>query len=195
MRILRILTFASLILMLVPSVSAQSRQHKHTAESEDPEQLGEVHFPVSCHAAAQQEFNRAVAMLHSFWYQRAEKAFVVVAQKDPSCAMAYWGIAMSRFRQLWGRPSPEDVRVGQTALEKGKTAGAKSEREHGYINALKQFYKDADKLDHLTRMVAYENAMEEQYRRYADDSEAAIFYALALLGTAYSSPQDTTYAR
>ena len=134
-------------------------------------------------------------MLHSFWYQRAEKAFAAVARKDPSCAMAYWGIAMSRFHPLWEKPSPEDVRVGQTALEKAKTVGAESEREHGYINALEQFYKDADKLDHLAQMVAYENAMEEQYRRYADDSEAAIFYALALLGTAYSSPQDTTYAR
>ena len=192
---LRILVFASLALAWVPLVSAQSQQHTHEADSGEVGQLGQVNFPVSCNAAARQEFTRAVAMLHSFWYQRAEKTFAAVAQKDPSCAMAYWGIAMSRFRQLWEKPSPEDVRVGLAALEKAKTAGAESERERGYINALEQFYKDADKLDHLTQMVAYENAMGEQYRRYADDSEAAIFYALALLGTAYSSPQDAMYAR
>ena len=194
MRSLRILVFASLALALVPWVSAQSQQHTHEADSGEVGQLGQVNFPVSCNAAAQQQFTRAVAMLHSFWYQRAEKAFAAVARKDPSCAMAYWGIAMSRFHPLWEKPSPEDVRVGQTALEKAKTVGAESEREHGYINALEQFYKDADKLDHLARMVAYEKVMEEQYRRYADDSEAAIFYALAVLGTAYSSPPDKSYA-
>ena len=161
MRSLRILVFASLALAVVPLVSAQSQQHRHEADSGGVGQLGQVNFPVSCNAAAQQGFTRAVAMLHSFWYQRAEKAFAAVAQKDPSCAMAYWGIAMSRFHQLWEKPSPEDVRVGQTALEKAKTVGAESEREHGYINALEQFYKDADKLDHLTRMVAYEKVMEE----------------------------------
>ncbi len=102
---LRILVFASLALALVPLVSAQSLQHRHEADSGEVGQLGQVNFPVSCNAAAQQEFTRAVAMQHSFWYQRAEKAFAAVAQKETSCAMAYWGIAMSRFCQLWGRPS------------------------------------------------------------------------------------------
>ncbi|MCH8948428.1 MAG: hypothetical protein IH789_12525 [Acidobacteria bacterium] len=179
--------------LLAVVLTARAQEHQHPAG--DVQKLGQVVFSTSCTAEVQEDFNRAVAMLHSFWYQTSEKAFAAVAQKDPSCAMAYWGIAMSRFHQLWEKPSPEDVRVGQTALEKAKTVGAESEREHGYINALEQFYKDADKLDHLAQMVAYEKAMEEQYRRYADDSEAAIFYALALLGTAYSSPPDKTYAR
>lgn len=179
------------LLAVVPEARAQEHQHP----AGDVQKLGQAVFSTSCAAEVREDFNRAVAMLHSFWYQTSEKAFVAVTQKDPSCAMAYWGIAMSRFHPLWEKPSPEDVRVGQAALEKAKTAGAKSEREHGYINALEQFYKDANKMGHLNRMVAYEKAMEEIYQRYADDSEAAIFYALALLGTAYSSPPDKSYAR
>jgi hypothetical protein len=104
------------------------------------------------------------------------------------------GHGLSRFHQLWEKPSPEDVRVGQTALEKANTVGAKSERERGYITALEQFYKDAN-MDHLSRMAAYEKAIEKLYRRYVDDAEATIFYALAVLGTAYSSPPDKSYAR
>lgn len=195
MRILRMLSFACLTLVLVPGALARSGQHEHQVESGDPEQLGEVHFPVSCNAAAQQEFNRAVAMLHSFWYYEAEKAFSGVAQKDPDCAMAYWGIAMSRFRQLWTKPDAEDLRVAQEALQKAKTAGTPSKRERNYINALEQFYQGADQVDYLTRKKEYENAMEELAQRYAEDAEATIFYALALLGTAYFSPKDATYAR
>ena len=179
------------LLAVVPAARAQEHQHP----AGDVQELGQAVFSTSCTAEVREDFNRAVAMLHSFWYQTSEKAFAAVAQKDPSCAMAYWGIAMSRFHQLWGKPSPENVRVGQAALEKAKTVGAKSERERGYINALGQLYKDANKVDHLNRMVAYERAMEELSQRYSDDSEAAIFYALSLLGTAYSSPPDKTYAR
>ncbi len=179
------------LLASVPTAWAQEHEHR----AGDVQQLGQVVFSTSCAAEVQEDFNRAVAMLHSFWYQTSEKAFAGIAQKDPSCAMAYWGIAMSRFHQLWEKPSPEDVRVGQAALEEAKTAGANAERERRYINALEQFYKDAKELDHLTRMAAYEKAMKGLYQRYADDSEAAIFYALAVLGTAYSSPPDKTYAR
>ncbi|MFQ5890568.1 MAG: hypothetical protein ACE5JR_11020 [Gemmatimonadota bacterium] len=173
--------------------AARAQEHQHPAG--DAQGLGRAVFATSCTAEVQQDFNRAVAMLHSFWYQTSEKAFAAIVQKDPSCAMAYWGIAMSRFRQLWDQPGPEDVRVGLAALERAKTAGAKSERERGYVNALGQFYKDADKVDHLSRMMAYERAMEELHLRHADDPEAGIFYALAVLGTAYSSPPDKTYAR
>ncbi len=179
------------LLASVPTAWAQEHEHR----AGDVQKLGQVVFSTSCAAEVQEDFNRAVAMLHSFWYQTSEKAFAGIAQRDPSCAMAYWGIAMSRFHQLWEKASPEDVRVGQGALEEAKTAGANAERERRYINALEQFYKDAKEVDHLTRMVAYEKAMKGLYRRYADDSEAAIFYALALLGTAYSSPPDKTYAR
>ncbi len=179
------------LLAVVPGAGAQDHQHPPG----DVQELGQAVFSTSCTAEVKEDFNRAVAMLHSFWYQTSEKAFAAVAQKDPSCAMAYWGIAMSRFHQLWNKPSLEDVRVALATLEKARTAGENSARERGYINALEQFYKDANKVDHLSRMMAYEEAMEELHRRYVDDSEAAIFYALAMLGSAYSSPPDKTHAR
>ncbi len=100
------------LLAVVPAASAQEHQHP----AGDVQKLGQVVFSTSCTAGVQEDFNRAVAMLHSFWYQTSEKAFAAVAQKDPSCAMAYWGIAMSRFHTLWDKPGLEDVRVGLAAL-------------------------------------------------------------------------------
>ncbi len=195
MRSLTALVFASLALALVPGVSAQDQQHEHAVESGDPGQLGEVHFPVSCTAHAQQDFNRAAAMLHSFWYEAAEQAFSVVAEKDPNCALAHWGVAMSRFRQLWEEPTPEDLAIAQDALRKARMARPRSDRERGYIDALAHVYQDAETVDYPTRKAAYEDAMEDLSRLYTDDSEATIFYALAILGSAYSSPPDRSYAR
>ncbi len=179
--------------VLAGVTTAWAQAHDHPPG--DPQQLGVAVFPTSCAAGVHDEFNRAVAMLHSFWYQTSEKAFARVAQEDPKCAMAYWGVAMSRFHPLWEKPNTEDLHVGQAALEQARTAGAKTERERDYINALSQFYHDAERVDHLLRMEAYEGAMAALFERYPDDSEAAIFYALAVLGVAYSSPRDSTYAR
>jgi tetratricopeptide (TPR) repeat protein len=133
-------------------------------------------------------------MLHSFWYPVAEKAFTEITQREPTCGMAYWGVAMSRFHPLWSKLSPADVEAGQAALEKARTM-VKTDRELAYVNALTEIYRNADKVDHLTRLQAYEKAMDGLQRRYSDDSEAAIFYALSLLGTAYWSPADKTYLR
>ena len=119
------------LLAVVPEARAQEHQHP----AGDVQEVGQAAFSTSCTAEAGESINRAVAMLHSFWYQTSEKAFAAVADKDPSCAMAYWGIAMSRFHQLWGRPSQEDVRVGEAALGKAKTAGVKSERERAASRA------------------------------------------------------------
>lgn len=179
------------LLAVVPTAPAQEHQHR----AGDVEQLGQADFPTSCSAEVQDEINRAVAMLHSFWYQASEEAFVAITGIDPGCAMAYWGKAMSRFHQLWQKPSPEDVSIGQTALQKAEAIGAKTAREHDYVDALQQLYSDADEVDHVTRMMAYEKAMQELHRTYPDDAEAAIFYALSLLGTAYSSPPDKSFGR
>ncbi len=183
---------ASVFLAFAAGVRAQEHQHQH--EAGDVPKLGRVVFPTSCAAEVQEDFNRAVAMLHSFWYQAAEKAFAGVAEKDPACGMAYWGVAMSHFHPLWEKLSPADVEAGQAALEKARAA-AEAERERDYINALALVYRNADKSDYLSRLMAYEKAMEEVHRRHPDDSEAAIFYALSLLGTAYWSPADKTYTR
>jgi hypothetical protein len=161
-------------------------------EGRPSEQLGQVHFPISCSAAAQQQFDRAVALLHSFWYEEAVKAFTEVTQTDANCAMGYWGIAMSLWYPLWYPPSPAALQQGAAAVARAQALQAPTERERAYITAIAAFYNDADKFDHRTRAVAYEKAMEQVHRQYPDDREAAIFYALALDATAV--PTDKTYA-
>jgi tetratricopeptide (TPR) repeat protein len=162
-------------------------------EAKPGEKLGTVHFDTSCSATAQPQFERAVAMLHSFWFQAGLDAFAEVAQTDPGCAMAHWGTAMI----WWGNPlagpaSPKGLKEGWAAVERAKAVGAKTPREAGYVAAVEAFFKDADKVDHRTRALAYEKAMEKLARQYPDDAEAAIFYALALNVTLV--PTDKTYA-
>ena len=164
-------------------------QHEHPAG--EPEKLGKVNFPVSCDAAVQPQFNRAVAMLHSFWYEKAIEEFAAIAKKDPACSMAYWGIAMALYHPIWEAPGPAALKQGSEAVAKAKLAVPKTARERDYITAIETFYKDSDKMDHRTRALAYEKAMGQLHARYPDDREAAIFYALALQGSA--SPTDKTY--
>lgn len=171
-------------------VSTAVAQHEHPAG--DPTKLGIVAFPVSCDPSVQPQFNTAIAMLHSFWYEKAHDTFDAVAEKDPGCGMAYWGIAMTYYHQIWSAPGPADLKAGGSALEKARTAGARTQRERDYIGALATFYSDSDKLDHRTRALAYEKAMDQLQARYPEDHEAAIFHALALL--AASDPTDKTYA-
>jgi hypothetical protein len=155
------------------------------------ETLGGVHFPISCAPAVQADFERAVLLLHSFWYEEAVKAFTAITTNDPSCAMGYWGIAMSLYHPLWAPPDPATLQKGAAAL--GKTRGlTATPREKDYIAAIETYYRDSDKLDHRARALAYEKAMAQLHDRYPDDREAAVFYALALNGTAL--PTDKTYA-
>jgi hypothetical protein len=157
------------------------------------ERVGTVSFPVSCNAAAQERFVRAVAILHSFWYEEAEKAFAAVAAADPACAMAWWGVAMSHWHPLWDSPTAAALAAGAAAVAKAEAAQAKTERERGYIAAIAVFYKDSGKLDHKSRALAYEAAMANLHQTYPDDRESAIFYALALDATAL--PTDKTFAK
>ncbi len=164
-------------------------QHEHGGE---PGKLGKVNFEVSCEASIQPEFNRAVAMLHSFWYAKAEEAFAGIAETDPACGMAWWGVAMTHYRPLWEMPGAADLKLGREASERARAAGTKTERERGYITAIGIFYKDFETRDHATRALAYEKAMEELHARNAGDREAAIFYALAVRANA--QPGDKSYA-
>src|SRR6059036_647689 len=157
------------------------------------DKVGTVHFATSCSAAVQQDFERAVAMLHSFWFSASTSAFSAIAQSDPACGIAHWGVAMNLLGNPFGWPPSEAaLKQGWAAVEKAKAAGAKTDRERDYIAAIETFYKDADKLDHRTRALAYEQAMERLSLRFPDDREAAVFYALALNATAL--PTDKTYA-
>ena len=166
--------------------------HSHEAARQG-EQFGQVHFAVSCDAAAQAQFDRAVALLHSFWFAPAMKTFMSVSDFDPACAMAHWGVAMSLLGNpfTWP-PSPQALKDGWAAVAKASSIGAKTPREQAYMSAIEAFYKDAETVEHRTRALAYEKAMEHLARQYPNDREAAIFYALALNATAL--PTDKTYA-
>src|SRR5678815_2318255 len=151
----------------------------HHHEDLTPEQLGTVHFPVSCSASSQKAFARGVALLHSFWYEEAEKEFVQIAKDDPTCAMAHWGVAMSLWHQLWDQPNAATVKRGRAELKKAQALHPGTDRERDYITAFSVFYRK--KGDHEERAKAYSQAMEGVYQRYPGDLEAAAFYALSLL--------------
>lgn len=161
----------------------KDKDHHHHEDLTET-QLGTVHFPVSCVASVQQPFQRGVALLHSFWYEEAEKEFLDIAKADPKCAMAHWGVAMSLWHQLWNQPDAKVIARGAKEIKTGqklqKTAGA---REQAYLAAVKAFYSGSKKRDYKTRAAAYSGAMRKTYEAYPDDHEAAAFYALSLLAS------------
>jgi tetratricopeptide (TPR) repeat protein len=155
------------------------------AHGDDPktkkEKLGTVLFKTSCSPQAQKEFEVALARLHSFHFPETIKAFSAVPQTDPSCAIAYWGLAVSiRPNPLVGPWDAATLKRGLEAVEKGQSIGAKTERERDWLAAIHEFYKDFDKVDQDTRTKNYEKAMEALTRKYPADVEAKVFHALAL---------------
>lgn len=153
--------------------------------------FGNVKFSVSASPGVRKVFDQAIAMLHSFEYEESEKAFAAVINKDPSCAMAYWGVAMSNFHPLWEPPREDELEKASKAIAIAQSIKNKSAREADYISAISAFFRNWKKLDHKTRSLNYEKAMEEVYRKYPDDKEAGIFYALALNATA--DPTDKSH--
>ena len=179
----------SLCLALLPCASAQE-MHNHPA----PEKLGRVSFPISCAPSVQQEFNRGVALLHSFAYTAAENTFQNVADQDPKCAMAHWGMAMTYFHQLWEPPlAPETISIGLKEIRLAHSIEGGTEREHQFIRALAMVYLNYATVPYSTRASNYQHAMGDLARENRKDVEAQVFYALALLANA--SPADKTHAR
>lgn len=157
------------------------------------DKLGKVTFPTSCDPAVQAQFERGVAMLHSYWFTEGRKAFDAVVQRDPKCAMAYWGLAVNYLgNSLAGAPLPRDLVAASDVLEKARAAGAKTQRERDWIEAIGAYYRDHDKVPLNTRMAAYTKAMEQLTQRYPDDFEAWTYYALTLQASAPKN--DKTYA-
>src|SRR5262249_23863966 len=152
------------------------------------------HFPTSCKPNVQPVFDQALAMLHSFAYVKAASVFQEVSAKDPRCGMAQWGVAMTYFHTIWGPPTDDEFATGRTAAQKAATLGAPSARERDFIAAIGTYYQ-GDGVAHPARVVAYEKAMAGVAERNPKDHEAAIFHALAILGVAYNSPPDKTYAK
>ena len=179
MRITRSKTLAVLLATmatcsLVPPITAQ--EHHHTTQPE-MERLGTVSFPITCKASVQAPFERGVALLHSFGYNAAQAQFQQIESEDPACAMAYWGEAMTLYRQLWDRPTKEDLQRGSALIERAQRIGGKTDRERGYIEAAAAFYTNDKAATYQVRSAAYSQALERLRERFPDDDEAAIFYA------------------
>ena len=185
-----VLTFGFVLRFAAPSAGQQPAQHDHPAPAGG---LGAVHFETSCAPDTRQEFDRGIALLHSFWFSAAIESFNTVLKGDPRCVMAHWGIAMS----WWSNPfagvrSPEALRAGVMAIDAARASGGGTAREQAYVDAVDALFRNASTIDQRTRTVAYERAMAALASRYPDDVEARIFYALALDQTAL--PTDKTYA-
>ena len=174
------LLVSSLALLFVSGASAQ-------------EKLGNVSFPTSCDPKVQAQFERGVAMLHSYWFTEGGKVFDAVAKQDPNCVMAYWGYAVNLLgNSLVGPPPAKDAQMAWEALERARAIGAKTPRERDWIEALSAYYRDYDKVSVDDRLLAYTKAMEQMTQRYPDDFEAWAYYALTLQASAPKT--DKTYA-
>jgi len=177
------------VLLVFPAAPAMTQEHQHG----HGEKLGEVHFAISCNEAAQREFNRAVALLHSFQFNRAIEGFNAALGEDPTCAIAYWGIALSDWSNPFAPGSKDSgqLRLGRENAERGKSLGAKTDRERGYLAAVGKLYTGFEITPQRTRLLAYRDAMADVAAKYPEDHEARIFYALAL--AVAEDPADKSY--
>ena len=157
------------------------------------QQLGSLAFTISGPDSIQPAFILGVKLLHSFEYDEAEKVFAGIIDKQPDCAMAYWGIAMSNFHPLWTPPSVAELTKGSKAIAIAQSIPKVSDKEAAYIDAISAFYTNWDKVDHRSRCINFEKAMEQLHTTYPDDHEAAALYALAL--DAAADPTDKTFQK
>jgi len=185
----RLTTSAALSLMLAARADAQEHAH----DGAHGEQIGRVTFATSCRPDAQARLERGVALLHSFWYEKAADSFRGAVAADSSCAMGYWGQAMSLLHPLWTPPLGPDLAAGLAASERG-LALARTPRERDYLTAIRAYYADYDGTDAKTRLVSYSQTMDGVRRRHPRDREAAIFYALSLIALGQANPTDTTFS-
>ena len=178
------------VLLTFAAARGMAQEHQHG----NGEKLGAVHFATSCNEVAQMEFNRAMALLHSFQFSRAIDGFNVVLADDPTCAIAYWGIALSDWTNPFA-PGIKDngqLQLGRENVERGQSVGAKTERERAYLAAVGKLYADFESSPQQARLLAYRDAMRDVAAKYPQDHEAQIFYALAL--AASEDPADKTFA-
>jgi tetratricopeptide (TPR) repeat protein len=179
----------AIVLMLSAQAVAQEEHHNHPA----PERLGAVHFANSCAPVVTAAFDRAVALLHSFAYDAADQGFADVAARDPTCAMAHWGRAMTHYHQLWAPPTPPELTAGAAEIGKAAALLARTPRERALIAALAVYYADADHSSPAVRALRYSDAMATIARDNRDDDEVQVLFALSLIATA--PPADRVHAR
>src|SRR5436190_863952 len=199
-------TFLGGTALVVVSVVGLSVDAANPAAPEpgDLRAAGTVDFPVSCAPEVQTEFTRGVALLHSFFYEESRRIFTGIAAKDPTCAMAQWGIAMTWWHPIWTPPTSDEMSAGKAAAGKAMAMKAGTDREQLFITALNAYYSTPDgpkgevgqschgPVGPRDRVVAYEKGMRKLYDRYPDDFEVQTFYALAVLAAGYANPTDTT---
>ena len=185
---MKVCLIAGFLLLFSCFLLADDEGHHH--EELTDAQVGIVHFPSSCAASVQKPIERGVAMLHSFWYEEAEKEFQQIEKDDPKCAIAHWGVAMSLWHQLWNRPDQSTLERGLAELQAGRKLHT-SRRERQYIGALTAFYSHPSR-SYQKRVTAYSRAMEQVSSHNPNDHEAAAFYALSLLAS--EPDHDTTNA-
>ena len=177
------------LLLLLNGKAGSGQEHGPHGATES---LGTVEFQASCTAAARESFTRGVALLHSFTYQESAEAFREAGTRDPRCAMAHWGLAMTEYHQMWEPyPGPAELQRGAAEIQKARELKPATQREKDYVEALGKFYDGWEQRGHAARAKAYQDAMEGVHERNPKDQEAAIFYALALEATA--APEDKTY--
>ena len=205
---MRIRTFfggAVFLAVLIGGLTALDAETSVAPEPGDLRAAGTVDFKVSCAPEARSEFIRGVALLHSFFYEEARRIFTAVAAKDPNCAMAQWGIAMTWWHPIWTPPTPDEMSAGKAAIQKAMAMKGGTDLERGFITALNAYYNSADSpttgevgqschgpVGPRDRVMAYEKAMCALSERYPDDVETQTFYALAVLSVGYANPTDTT---
>src|SRR5882724_124715 len=186
-------------------------RNAHSATAPEPGDLrgvGKVTFPITYSPEVQSDFARGVALLHSFFYEEARRIFTSVAERDPKCAMAQWGIAMTWWHPIWTPPTPDEMKAGKAAIEKAMAMNAGTDRERGFITALNVYYNTPDSsstapvgqschgpVGPRDRVIAYEKAMHQLRDKCPDDFEVQTFYAFAVLGVGYATPNDTRLSK
>ena len=204
-------SFSPRVLLLIGLASSLTLRHVECATVPEPGDLraaGKVEFPVSCTPAVQSEFSRGVALLHSFFYEEARRVFTSVAERDPKCPMAQWGIAMTWWHPIWTPPRPDEMSAGKAAIEKAMALNAGTDRERGFITALNVYYNTRESsnagaigqschgpVGPRDRVIAYEKAMHQLRDKYPDEFEVQAFYAFAVLAAGYAMPNDTTLSK
>jgi tetratricopeptide (TPR) repeat protein len=178
--------------LLIAGLASVASSQPVLSQDDGDQRFGTVHFPTSCNETAQRRFDRGMRYQHSFWYRESLAIFEDVLKADPSCGIAYWGIALSYLLNPHKPPPAENLPLGLAALQKAKDVGAGTQRERDFIDALLVFYAGYDKIPHGARVQAYLKAIEAVAQRYPDDDEAQLFYGITL--NVAASPNDKTYA-
>jgi len=206
-----VLSVSPRVLLFIGLASTLATRHVECATGPEPGDLraaGKVEFPISCTPSVESEFSRGVALLHSFFYEEARRVFTSVAERDPKCAMAEWGIAMTWWHPIWTPPTPAEMSAGKAAIEKAMAIDAGTDRERGFITALNVYYNTPDgsntgavgqsfhgPVGPRDRVIAYEKAMHQLRDKYPDDFEVQAFYAFAVLAVGYATPNDTSLSK